>query len=151
MFHKVASSSDFRSEHNRPKVTILLGPRIKFKRTTRCEKRIVPETIHRENGIDRLVLALQISGPLSPNSTKLRNKQTNFILRTQALFANYSCNLIFKFLIRCCSIFRKAPKQIVACTKKGFSGYCYTSTTNHESLKAQIANLAIFDVTMTSC
>lgn len=60
--------------------------------------------------IDRLVLALQISDPLSPNSTKLRNKQTNFILRIQALFANYSCNLIFEFLIRCYSIFHKAPK-----------------------------------------
>lgn len=85
-------------EHNRTKVTSLLGLRIKFKLTTSCEKRIVTESIHRENLIDRLVLALQISDPLSPSSTKLRNKQTNFILRIQALFVNYPCNLFFKFL-----------------------------------------------------
>lgn len=49
---------------------------MKFKLTTSFEKRILIENIHRENVIDRLILALQISDPLSPNNTKLKmNKQ----------------------------------------------------------------------------
>lgn len=75
MFHKVALSTDFRLEHHRPKLTISLGPRIKFKLTTSCEKRTVIETLQRKNMINKLVLALQVSGPLSPKNTKLRNKQ----------------------------------------------------------------------------
>lgn len=63
-------------EHNRPKLTILPGPIMKFKLTTSFEKRILIENIQRENMIDRLILALQISDPLSPNNTELEmNKQ----------------------------------------------------------------------------
>lgn len=63
-------------EHNKPKLTILIGAIMKFKLTTSFEKRILIENIHRENVIDRLILALQISDPLSPNNNKLKmNKQ----------------------------------------------------------------------------
>lgn len=75
MFHKVVLPSDFKLEYNRPKLTISLGPRKKFKLTRSCEKRTVIETLQRKNMINKLVLALQISDPLSPNSTKLRKKQ----------------------------------------------------------------------------
>lgn len=64
-------------EHNKPKLTILIGPIMKFKLTKSFEKRILIENIHRENVIDRLILALQISDPLSPNNTKLKMIRQN--------------------------------------------------------------------------
>lgn len=86
MFHKVALSSVFRLEHNSSKLTISLGSKIKFKLTS-CEKSIVTETLWRKNMINKLVLALQISDPLT-----VLNWETN-------KFYPEDTNTVFKLLL----------------------------------------------------